>query len=286
MRKHVRVFVCLYLKKPIVWVLAFIYFLLLIQISMNDLKTVPIDIAGLYYFWIAPYLDAGVMILTIILTSLSSVHFFIEEWNSGIILFNLTRKNLNQYVKSLIIRILLVAAVVPLVGILIYSVFVLTKFPLVGNTESYLFINSIETLVNGSLLVTNYYIIFYFLLLLNIIYSHIVFVIYSVWISLWINNKYIIFIVPTILYTLFNILSSYQIIPVIVNPLSVFGFYPYIDLYFQINFGTVSGHIITYIYPTIYFIILTVLAFYLIRFSLNRKIKKGITWGGGLNANV
>ncbi len=286
MRYYLIKFLKMYLKKPTCWVLGVLYAALLIQVSWNDFSTLPTDLAGLYFFWIMPYLDASVTILLLLLTSLSSVHFLIEEWNNGYVLFYLNRTSLKKYVLNLVIRVILISSIVPLIGIFIYSMVILTKFPLINDVSSYLFVNSVETLVNGHLLMTNLYGLFYFLLLLNIVFSHVILIVFSVLVSVFINNKYIVYIFPTIIYTLLDVFFNIQSVPIILNPITVFGFYSYNAQYFELIFGLAKENVVTYLYPILYFIFLSFIAYWLIQRSLKGKIKSGISWGGGANANI
>lgn len=279
-------YIAISLKKTRLWFLAILYAILLIQISLDDFKVMPTEIGGLYYFWISPYLDAGVTILMILLTSIAGVSILIEDWNSGMILYSLNRMTLNQYVKQLLIRTMSLSAFVPTLGLILYSLIIITKFPLVGEFDSYLLKNAIDTLLNGHLLATDYYIFFYLFLLLNVVYNHVIYVFLAVLLSVSINNKYIIMVAPTFIYTIFSLFVNNNWLSVILNPLEVFGFYSWTEIYFKQLFGEGAGTILGFVYPTLYFLVLLFGISLLIQYSLRRKLRKGVSWGGGMNADV
>lgn len=262
----------IYLKKPRVWLLSIIYALLLFQRTINTFNIDSGGLIGLYVFWSGIFEEFDLIILLVFISSLASVHLGLEERTHRFMLFRLNRESISSYVKHLLFQTIVTTSMVPMIGLTIFSLLILTRFSLTGDLDSPYLADAIGRLLNGHLLVQGRPLLFYFLIALNICFHHLFFILPSVLISIFIQDRYLIYIMPSIIFTAFSVGSIRSIF----NPLIAFGMRPMFTLHYHERLSDSLIENLSYLFPTVYFLVIVVMIYGLLRLGLRRQLRRGV----------
>ena len=259
------------LMQPRIWILSLLYGLILARLSYNSYLTSGTELVGLYFFWTEAFGMYDARILLVLLTSLACVMELLTEIKSNFSLFVLNRQSIDAYMFGNLIKTIVVSSLVPILGFLLFSLFILTKYSFVGNIESPYLLSQASYYLNGHILIEGNPLLFYALWLLNVVYHHLYFVLISVVISLYIQDVYLTSVMPAILYTVF----SFNGIPAALNPHNVFELGSYRIQYAMSWMIEDPKPWQIMIYPTVFFIIFAVIIYGCVRWSFQWQLRRG-----------
>lgn len=210
------------------------------------------------------------------ITCFPAVMLFYEDWTSGNFKFIVGRAGRGKYTFATMLAAGVTAAAVAVISYLIFSAFVLTKYPLLPETDTEQLRIEVIGFPNGGLLLSGHKILCYALYILSQGARAAFYAAAALFQSIIITNKHLTAISPVLLYICYFTLNLYYFLPELLNPYVLFwnGFRLYL-----IFGGTQDGSLFSPIaaaYPFIYCgVMLTVLslaATKILRVKMNRNI--------------
>lgn len=210
------------------------------------------------------------------ITCFPAVMLFYEDWKSGNFKFTVNRSGRGKYAFATILAAGVTAAAAAVISYLIFSAFVLTKYPLIPDMEPEQFRVNVIGFPNSGLLFTGHKILCYALYILSQGARAAFYAAAALFQSIIITNKHLTAISPVLLYICYFTFNIWFILPELLNPYVLFwnGFRLYL-----IFGGTVDGDLfspIAAVYPFVYCaVMLTVLSLVgtkILRVKMNRSI--------------
>lgn len=205
-----------------------------------------------------------------------AVMLFYEDWKSGNFKLIINRSGRGKYAFAVILSAGATAAALTVIAYLIYSAFILAKFPLIPDKDAEQLRMDVIGFPNGGLLLSGHEVLCYALYILSQGARAAFYAAAAVFQSIIITNKHLTAISPVLLYICYFTLNLYYFLPELLNPYVLFwnGFRLYL-----IFGGTQDGSLFSPIaaaYPFIYCaVMLTVLslaAAKILRVKMNRSI--------------
>lgn len=205
-----------------------------------------------------------------------AVMLFYEDWKSGSFKLMINRSGRGKYAFAVILSAGATAAALTVIAYLIYSAFILAKFPLIPDKDAEQLRMDVIGFPNGGLLLSGHEVLCYALYILSQGARAAFYAAAAVFQSIIITNKHLTAISPVLLYICYFTLNLYYFLPELLNPYVLFwnGFRLYL-----IFGGTQDGSLFSPIaaaYPFIYCaVMLTVLslaAAKILRVKMNRSI--------------
>lgn len=205
-----------------------------------------------------------------------AVMLFYEDWKSGNFKFTVNRSGRGKYAFATILAAGVTAAAAAVISYLIFSAFVLTKYPLIPDRDPEQFRVNVIGFPNSGLLFTGHEILCYALYILSQGARAAFYAAAALFQSIIITNKHLTAISPVLLYICYFTLNLYNFLPELLNPYVLFwnGFRLYI-----IFGGAQDGSLfspIAAVYPFVYCaVMLTVLSLVgtkILRVKMNRSI--------------
>lgn len=205
-----------------------------------------------------------------------AVMLFFEDWRSGNFKFIINRSGRGKYAFAVILSAGATAAALTVIAYLVYSAFILAKFPLIPDKDAEQLRMDVIGFPNGGLLLSGHEVLCYALYILSQGARAAFYAAAAVFQSIIITNKHLTAISPVLLYICYFTLNLYYFLPELLNPYVLFwnGFRLYL-----IFGGTQDGSLFSPIaaaYPFIYCaVMLTVLslaAAKILRVKMNRSI--------------
>lgn len=205
-----------------------------------------------------------------------AVMLFYEDWKSGNFKLIINRSGRGKYASAVILSAGATAAALTVIAYLIYSAFILAKFPLIPDKDAEQLRMDVIGFPNGGLLLSGHEVLCYALYILSQGARAAFYAAAAVFQSIIITNKHLTAISPVLLYICYFTLNLYYFLPELLNPYVLFwnGFRLYL-----IFGGTQDGSLFSPIaaaYPFIYCaVMLTVLslaAAKILRVKMNRSI--------------
>lgn len=205
-----------------------------------------------------------------------AVMLFFEDWRSGNFKLIINRSGRGKYAFSVILSAGATAAALTVIAYLIYSAFILAKFPLIPDKDAEQLRMDVIGFPNSGLLLSGHEVLCYALYILSQGARAAFYAAAAVFQSIIITNKHLTAISPVLLYICYFTLNLYYFLPELLNPYVLFwnGFRLYL-----IFGGTQDGSLFSTIaaaYPFIYCaVMLTVLslaAAKILRVKMNRSI--------------
>lgn len=212
----------------------------------------------------------------IMITCFPAVMLFYEDWTSGSFKHIVNRSGRGKYAFAVILAAGVTAAAAAVISYLIFSAFVLTKYPLIPEMEPEQFRVNVIGFPNSGLLFTGHEILCYALYILSQGARAAFYAAAALFQSIIITNKHLTVISPVLLYICYFTLNIWFFLPELLNPYVLFwnGFRLYI-----LFGGTQDGSLFSPIaaaYPFVYCaVMLTVLslaAAKILRVKMNRSI--------------
>lgn len=205
-----------------------------------------------------------------------AVMLFFEDWKSGNFKLIVNRSGRGKYAFATILAAGATAAALTVIAYLIYSAFILAKFPLIRETNAEQFRMDVIGFPNGGLLLTGHEILCYALYILSQGARSAFYAAAAVFQSIIVTNRHLTAISPVLLYICYFTLNIYYLLPDLLNPYVLF--WNGLRLYILFG-GTVDGDLFSPIaaaYPFVYCaVMLTVLslaAAKILRVKMNRSI--------------
>lgn len=206
-----------------------------------------------------------------------AVMLFYEDWTSGNFKLIINRCGRAKYTFATILSAGVIAAAVTIISYLIFSAFILTKYPLVPTFEGASdFRVKVIGFPNAGLLYTGHEVLCYALYILSQGARSAFYAAIALFQSMIITNKHLTAISPVLLYICYFTFNLFLILPELLNPYVLFwnGFRLYL-----VFGGTQDGSLFSPIaaaYPFIYCaVMLTALALIgtkILRVKMNRSI--------------
>ena len=210
------------------------------------------------------------------ITCFPAVMLFYEDWTSGNFKLIVNRSGRGKYAFAAILAAGVTALAITVISYLIFSAFILTKYPLIPVQDPEQFRVSVIGFPNSGLLLTGNEILCYALYILSQGARAAFFAATALFQSIIVTNKHLTVISPVLLYICYFTLNLYHFIPELLNPYVLFwnGFRLYI-----IFGGAIDGDLFSPIaaaYPFIYcaaiLTVLSIISAKLLRVKMNRSI--------------
>lgn len=210
------------------------------------------------------------------ITCFPAVMLFYEDWTSGNFKLIVTRSGRGKYAFASILAAGVTALAITVVSYLIFSAFILAKYPLIPVQDPEQFRVSVIGFPNSGLLFTGNEILCYALYILSQGARAAFFASAALFQSIIITNKHLTAISPVLLYICYFTLNLYNFVPELLNPYVLFwnGFRLYI-----IFGGAIDGNLFSPIaatYPFVYcavmLTVLSVVGTKILRVKMNRSI--------------
>ena len=205
-----------------------------------------------------------------------AVMLFYEDWRSGNFKLIINRSGRGKYAFATILAAGITAAAITVISYLIFSAFVLTKYPLIPDQDPEQFRMSVIGFPNSGLLLTGKEILCYALYILSQGARAAFFAAVALFQSMIITNKHLTAISPVLLYICYFTLNFYNFIPELLNPYVLF--WNGLRLYVIFG-GSFDGSLFSPIaaaYPFVYsamiLTILSIISAKLLRNKMNRSI--------------
>lgn len=206
-----------------------------------------------------------------------AVMLFYEDWTSGNFKLIINRCGRGKYTFAVMLSAGVTAAAVTVISYLIFSAFILTKYPLIPTVEgAHYFRMEIIGFPNAGLFYTGHEVLCYALYILSQGARSAFYAAAALFQSMIITNKHLTAISPVLLYICYFTFNLFNILPAVLNPYVLFwnGF----KLYLVFG-GTQDGSLFSPIaaaYPFIYSaVMLTALSLIgtkILRVKMNRSI--------------
>ncbi len=206
-----------------------------------------------------------------------AVMLFYEDWTSGNFKLIINRCGRAKYTFAAIFSAGVTAAAVTIISYLIFSAFVLTKYPLVPTIEGQQqFRMSVIGFPNAGLLYTGNEVLCYALYILSQGARSAFYAAIALFQSMIISNKHLTAISPVLLYICYFTFNLYDILPELLDPYVLFwnGFRLYL-----IFGGTQDGSLFSpiaaaypFIYSAVMLMILALIGTKILRVKMNRSI--------------
>ncbi len=206
-----------------------------------------------------------------------AVMLFYEDWKSGNFKLIINRCGRAKYTFATILSAGVTAAAVTVISYLIFSAFILTKYPLVPTIEDQQkFRMSVIGFPNAGLLYTGHEVLCYALYILSQGARSAFYAAIALFQSMIITNKHLTAISPVLLYICYFALNFALFLPELLNPYMLFwnGFRLYI-----IFGGTQDGSLFSpiaaaypFIYSAVMMMILALIGTKILRVKMNRSI--------------
>lgn len=241
------------------------------DIYMTSYYTPP----GLYYF-----LDradkSGSIYLTMMITAFPAAMLFYDDWTSGNFKFIIPRVGRKKYAFAVTAAAGIVSAAVMILSYIIFSVYVLAKFPVVPDLDADTLRASSFGFPNSGLLYTGKAFLCYLLYFLTRGAMAAFFAVVAVFQSMIITNKHLTAISPILVYILYFSFNLFYILPTLANPFVIFrnGY----KLYLVFG-GTQEGSLystISGLYPVIFCVVIITLLSLIEAKMLCSKMNKSI----------
>lgn len=247
------------------------FFLTAEQINPEQYRNPP----GLHYF-LSSASDINIVYFMLMLTSLPAATMFYDDWKSGNIKFILPRAGRVRYAFAVTTAAGITSAAVMMLAYIIYSIFILSKFPLVTNLEPNALRASTLGFPNSGLICEGKPILCYILYFISKGAMAAFFSAFSIFQSMLITNKRLTLISPVLIYILYFSFNLFYVLPAVVNPFVMY--WNSYKLYLVFG-GTQDGRLFSPfagIYPLIFTVLITVvlslLETKLLRYKMNRCI--------------
>lgn len=237
----------------------------------NTYYTLP----GLYYF-----LDrvdhSGSIYLTLLVTVFPSATLFYNDWASGNIKFIISRVSRRKYAIAVTFAAGAIAASVMILSYILFSIYVLTRFPVVPNISADILRENSYGFPNSGLLYTGRAFLCYFLYFVTRGVMAAFFAVVAIFQSIVVTNKRLTLISPILMYVVYFSFNIYDILPSLINPFVLFrnGYKMYL-----VFGGTEDGSLyspIASIYPIFFFatstIILSLIGSRVLRLKMDRSV--------------
>ncbi len=206
-----------------------------------------------------------------------AVMLFYEDWTSGNFKLIINRCGRAKYTFAAILSAGVTAAAVTIISYLIFSAFVLTKYPLVPTIEGQQqFRMSVIGFPNAGLLYTGNEVLCYALYILSQGARSAFYAAIALFQSMMITNKHLTAISPVLLYICYFTFNLHYILPELLDPYVLFwnGFRLYL-----IFGGTQDGSLFSpiaaaypFIYSAVMLMILALIGTKILRVKMNRSI--------------
>ena len=212
MKQMVRMIVyqsVVFLKQPLTLVSLLLYVGLYFYRSYEDFSVLNSSTTAVYYFVVALYNNGGLPLLLLTLNGLPAVQFVCDEWNSGAILYHLNRQSLWRYVVGTFAKVLLLSGVFYLMATGILVVAFATRFPFVLDRDSVAFQQFVVGYGNTTWLLKDGHVaLYYAVVLLFQWWSRAIIYLFTICMSLYVSNRYVIVTIPSIIWTLSGVLGA------------------------------------------------------------------------------
>ncbi len=234
---------------------------------------------GLHYF-LDTVDHGGAVYLMMMITSFPAAMLFYDDWKTGSFRFMITRTGRRKYTIAVTLAAGITAAAVIIISYIIFSVVILTKFPLVHETRAEFGENDLRMKVmgfpNGGLLMDGKPILCYLLYFLQRGAMAAFFAAIAIFQSMIVTNKHLTAISPVLVYILYFSFNLFNIMPALANPFVLFrnGF----KLYLVFG-GTPEGSLFSpmaAVYPMVFctaiMTLLSIIEWKILRVKMNRKL--------------
>lgn len=230
---------------------------------------------GLHYF-LSRIDGKGSVYLVMMLTSFPSALLFYDDWKSGKFKFIITRSGRLKYTFSVTLAAGVVAATVMILSYIFFSIFILSKFPVVSDVDLKTLRETTLGFPNSGLLYTGHAFWCYFLYFLTRGAMAAFFAAFALFQSMLITNKHLTIISPVLIYIIYFSFNLYYIMPAVLNPFVLFknGYKLYIVFGGTPNgslFSPVAG-IYPMIFLTVVMIALPLFEAKVLRYKMNTSI--------------
>ena len=247
------------------------YFFAAEYLHPEQYQTLP----GLHYF-LSRIDGKGTVYFVMMITSFPAAALFYDDWKSGYFKFATQRAGRVKYTFSVTISAGISAAAVMILSYIIFSIFVLAKFPAVTDLDAATLRERTLGFPNSGLLYTGNAFLCYLLYFLTRGAMAAFFAIVAVFQSMIITDKHLTIISPVLIYILYFSFNFFYILPALANPFVLFwnGY----KLYLVFG-GTQEGSLfspIAAVYPMIFtavfMIILPLAEAKILRVKMNKSI--------------
>ena len=249
--------------------------LLMIFFVFMDYKSDFSDEMGLYYFLRGVEYSGGCSLLLMI-AILPIATIFCEDWESGMIKFTLIRSSKNQYAFSLTLTSAFSSGLCIFLAYILFSLFVLTRHPLVPNINAEQLQSEIYGFPNCELLANGNAVLCYFIYFLTRSSMTAFYAVFAVFQSVIITNRRLSVISPVIMGLVLSFVSRVIKLPSYLDPLVIFE--NHLKLYRDFD-GSQEIMIfspITALYPIIYCIVLVMIIAFAVTCVFKYKVSNNI----------
>lgn len=230
---------------------------------------------GLHYF-LSRIDGKGSVYLVMMITAFPATSLFYDDWKSGKFKFIISRAGRLKYTFSVTIAAGVTASAVMILSYIFFSIFILSRFPVVSDVSPNILRESTIGFPNSGLLYTGHAFLCYFLYYLTRGAMAAFFAVVALLQSMLITNKHLTVISPVLIYIIYFSFNLFYILPALVNPFVLFknGY----KLYLVFG-GTQDGSLfspVAAIYPLIFLaVIMTVFPLIeakILRYKMNKSI--------------
>lgn len=241
------------------------------DVYLSDYYTSP----GLYYF-LERADKSGSIYLIMMIAVFPGVTLFYEDWTSGMFKFIIPRLGRGRYSFAVSIAAGLTAAVVMILSYIIFTLFILVRFPAVPDLD----VNALRAdsygFPNSGLLYTGYAFWCYLLYFLTRGAMAAFFAVVAVFQSMFITNKHLTAISPLLVYIVYFCFNISNVLPSVLDPFVLFRN----GLKLYIVFGGAQDDIlyspIAGFYPIIYCAVIATILSLIETNILRKKMDKSI----------
>jgi len=225
------------------------------------------DNLGLFYF-LQGVDSSGAFNFLMLVAAFPAVLNFCFDYESGYFTFITPRCGVGRYALSISFSTGIISGAAIIISYLLFSFFILTKYPLVPNLDMPTLKSQVLGFANSGLLLEDKSVVCYILFFLTRAAMTAYFSVFAVTCSIAVTNKHLTSILPLLIYVIFDMVK----LPIFLNPSLLYenGLALYLKFGGDIEGGLYS--VGSALYPFIYCAVSVVLLSAAAKFLLARKI--------------
>ncbi len=213
---------------------------------------------------------------TMVVSAVSAVTLFADEWCGGRFIFSYTRLKKTGYAATLVLSVFLISSLLSIFGSALYIGILSISHPLSGDTTTRAMLQIARGYANGGLLQHGHFFAYYLITILRQACYMGVFTAMAAVASIKLTNSYVAITFPIALHiTITNILTALNV-PGIIVPSNVYRHSVYLSKMFDpdLNLSENNFSMISMLYPFIYTVIILAALAVLSYFLLKQKYEK------------
>lgn len=206
----------------------------------------------------------------LVICALPGSAIFAEEWSANRFISVYTRTKKFPFSGSVILSSFLSALLVSMLASAFFMLIISFNYPIFGDTSSVSFAQDADIYVNGGLLISGKYFLYFFadFFVQGCLMG--VFSAMSTVISVQLTDPYTTVVLPMVLYIVITNICGILNVPTVLNPYQIYSHRAYLQLTF-FPYSAYNFSVIAMLYPLIYTILLLIIFIIITYFLIKRK---------------